>query len=116
MVFWLLAAAMCVGGAALLWRTALRPLLSMFHALSGTVLSYKDGDYSFGLHWPRNDEVGDLVDAHNALGEVLREQRLELVRRELLLDEGPDRAPERLVVVGEGLEAGHGPTSRAWPP
>lgn len=26
MVFWLLAAAMCVGGAALLWRTALRPL------------------------------------------------------------------------------------------
>ena len=82
-------------------RAALRPLLSMFHALSGTVLSYKDGDYSFGLHWPRNDEVGDLVDAHNALGEVLRNQRLELVRRELLLDTMVQNTPVAMLLVAE---------------
>jgi len=82
-------------------RTALRPLLSMFHALSGTVLSYKDGDYSFGLHWPRNDEVGDLVDAHNALGEVLRNQRLELIRRELLLDTMVQNTPVAMLLVAE---------------
>jgi nitrogen fixation/metabolism regulation signal transduction histidine kinase len=85
-------------------RTALRPLLSMFHALSGTVMSYQDGDYSFGLHWPRNDEVGDLVDAHNALGEVLRDQRLELIRRELLLDTMVQNTPVAMLLVAE-----HGP-------
>jgi two-component system nitrogen regulation sensor histidine kinase NtrY len=79
----------------------LRPLLSMFHALSGTVLSYKDGDYAFGLHWPRNDEVGDLVDAHNALGDVLREQRLELVRRELLLDTMVQNTPVAMLLIAE---------------
>jgi len=82
-------------------RTTLRPLLSMFHALSGTVLSYKDGDYAFGLHWGRNDEVGDLVDAHNALGQVLRDQRLELIRRELLLDTMVQNTPVAMLLVAE---------------
>ncbi len=82
-------------------RAMLRPLLSMFHALSGTVLSYKDGDYAFGLHWPRNDEVGDLVDAHNALGQVLRDQRLELVRRELLLDTMVQNTPVAMLLLAE---------------
>jgi hypothetical protein len=59
------------------------------------VISYRDGDYSFGLHWERNDEIGDLVDAHNALGAVLREQRLDLVQRELLLDTMVQNTPVR---------------------
>ncbi len=67
-------------------RSQLDPLLAMFRALGGTVASYRDGDYSFGLHWSRADELGDLVDAHNALGRVLRDQRLDLIQRELLLD------------------------------
>ena len=67
-------------------RQQLQAMLSLFHALAGTVASYRDGDFSFGLHWPRNDELRDLVAAHNALGDVLREQRLDLVQRELLLD------------------------------
>jgi hypothetical protein len=29
----------------------------MLRALGGTVISYRDGDYSFGLHWERNDEM-----------------------------------------------------------
>jgi nitrogen fixation/metabolism regulation signal transduction histidine kinase len=82
-------------------HATLRPLLSMFHALCGTVLSYKDGDYAFGLHWPRNDEVGDLVDAHNALGQVLRDQRLELVRRELLLDTMVQNTPVAMLLLAE---------------
>ena len=50
-------------------RGQLRSMLSLFRALTGTVTSYRDGDFSFGLNWPRNDELGDLVSAHNALGE-----------------------------------------------
>jgi len=82
-------------------RAAMAPLLSMFHALSGTVMSYKDGDYSFGLHWQRNDEIGDLVDAHNALGQVLRDQRLELIRRELLLDTMVQNTPVAMLLVAD---------------
>jgi hypothetical protein len=82
-------------------RGAMAPLLSMFHALSGTVMSYKDGDYSFGLHWPRKDEIGDLVDAHNALGQVLRDQRLELIRRELLLDTMVQNTPVAMLLVAD---------------
>src|SRR5690349_14855099 len=52
-----------------------RPLVraaAMFRALSGTVTSYRDGDFAFSLAWGRNDEIGDLVDAHNELGDTLR--------------------------------------------
>ena len=85
-------------------RAILQPIVSMFHALAGTVHSYKDGDYAFGLHWPRNDEIGELVAAHNALGAVLRDQRLELVRRELLLDTMVQNTPVAMLLVAE-----HGP-------
>jgi len=79
-----------------------RPMLAMFRALGGTVISYRDGDYSFGLHWDRNDEVGDLVDAHNELGRVLREQRLGLIQRELLLDTMVQNTPVAMLLVSEG--------------
>ena len=72
----------------LLWavRRAIRPQLSLFRSLAGTVNSYRDADYSFGINWACDDELGELVRAHNALGDTLREQRLDLVQRELLLD------------------------------
>ena len=80
-------------------RAQLQPLLAMLRSLGGTVLSYRDGDFSFGLHWTRNDEIGDLVDAHNALGDVLREQRVGLVQRELLLDTMVQNTPVAMLLV-----------------
>ena len=82
-------------------RAQIAPILSLFRALEGTVSSYKDGDFSFGLHWPQNDELADLVDAHNALGNVLREQRLALVQRELLLDTMVQNTPVAMLLVGD---------------
>jgi nitrogen fixation/metabolism regulation signal transduction histidine kinase len=83
-------------------RSQLEPMLSMFRALSGTVVSYQDGDYSFGLRWDRRDEIADLVDAHNQLGNVLRAQRLGLVQRELLLDTMVQNTPVAMLLVSEG--------------
>ena len=82
-------------------RAQIQPILSLFRALEGTVTSYKDGDFSFGLHWPQNDELADLVAAHNALGNVLREQRLALVQRELLLDTMVQNTPVAMLLVGD---------------
>ena len=87
-------------------RAQIRPILSLFRALEGTVASYKDGDFSFSLHWPQNDELADLVAAHNALGNVLREQRLALVQRELLLDTMVQNTPVAMLLVGDSASNG----------
>lgn len=86
--------------AAITMRAQIQPILSLFRALEGTVTSYKDGDFSFSLHWPQNDELADLVASHNALGNVLREQRLALVQRELLLDTMVQNTPVAMLLVG----------------
>ena len=82
-------------------RAAVQPMLSLFRALEGTVSSYRDGDFSFNLHWPRNDELAELVASHNALGDVLREQRRDLVRRELLLDTMVQNTPVAMLLVAD---------------
>lgn len=83
-------------------RAQLEHILSLFRALTGTVTSYKDGDFSFSLHWAQNDELSDLVAAHNELGRVLREQRLDLVQRELLLDTMVQNTPVAMLLLSEG--------------
>jgi two-component system nitrogen regulation sensor histidine kinase NtrY len=87
-------------------KAQIQPILSLFRALEGTVTSYKDGDFSFSLHWPQNDELADLVGAHNALGNVLRDQRLALVQRELLLDTMVQNTPVAMLLVGDAASAG----------
>ena len=83
-------------------RRLLRAVLSLFRALSGTVSSYRDNDFSFGIVWDGNDELGDLVAAHNALGAALREQRLSLVQRELLLDTMVQNTPVAMLLIAPG--------------
>jgi signal transduction histidine kinase len=77
----------------------LSPMAAMFRALAGTVTSYRDGDFAFSLAWPRDDELGELVAAHNALGDTLRGQREALVHRELLLDTMVQHTPVALWLV-----------------
>ena len=103
----LLVAAICLLGllplAILTLRSHVRPLLSLFRALEGTVDSYRDGDFSFSLHYPHNDELSDLVAAHNRLGAVLREQRLGLAQRELLLDSIVQNTPVAMLLVADAM-------------
>src|SRR4051812_41737657 len=79
----------------------LAPMTAMFRALSGTVTSYRDGDFAFSLAWPANDELGDLVGAHNKLGDTLRGQRETLVQRELLLDTMVQNTPVAMLLVDQ---------------
>lgn len=79
-------------------QRAYGPMLAMFRALAGTVSSYRDGDFAFSLRWRRNDELGDLVAAHNELGEALREQRYDLAQRELLLDTMVQNTPVAMLL------------------
>jgi two-component system, NtrC family, nitrogen regulation sensor histidine kinase NtrY len=94
----LLASAIGVPMWAYFANRVLDPVTSVFRALGGTASSYRDGDFSFSVHWGGRDELGDLVAAHNDLGGILREQRLALVQRELLLDTMVQHTPVAMVL------------------
>lgn len=83
-------------------RHHLAPQLSLFRALSGSVASFRDGDFSFSLVRRCNDELDDLVAAHNELGTVLREERQSLFQRELLLDTVVQNTPVALLLTEPG--------------
>ena len=77
----------------------MRPIQQMLRALSGTVASYREGDFSLSLVADRHDELGELMTAHNELAAALREQRAHLVQRELLLDTVMQNSPVALILV-----------------
>src|SRR5690606_35819109 len=80
-------------------RRVFAPARSLFRALAGTVASYRDGDFSTGVAWRGRGELRELVASHNELGKVLREQRLSLVQRELLLDTMVQNTPVAMVLL-----------------
>ncbi|HEX2596488.1 MAG TPA: PAS domain-containing sensor histidine kinase [Luteimonas sp.] len=88
-------------------RRAFAPMNSLFRALAGSVASYRDGDYAFGLSWQGTGALGELVASHNALGDALREQRLSLVQRELLLDTMVQHTPVAMVLVDPSRRVVH---------
>lgn len=85
----------------LVWlaRLSIAPIRRLLRALSGSVASYRDGDYSLSLASRRGDELGELIAAHNALGQALRSQRQNLVQRELLLDTVMQHTPTALLLI-----------------
>jgi nitrogen fixation/metabolism regulation signal transduction histidine kinase len=83
-------------------RALARPVAALIRALSGSVVAFRDGDFSFSIGANRGDEVGELVDAHNELGRVLREERQHLFQRELLLDTVVQNTPTALALVEQG--------------
>ena len=87
--------------ALLFWlaHTVVQPLRRLLRALESGVASYRDGDFSFGIVVRRRDELGALIEMHNALGAALRVQRQHLAQRELLLDTVVQHSPVALLLV-----------------
>jgi two-component system, NtrC family, nitrogen regulation sensor histidine kinase NtrY len=71
-----------------LWVAAVvtRSWSRVLRAVSDGISSMRDHDFSVSIRRISNDELGDLVIAYNALGDLLRRERLDLHQRELLLD------------------------------
>ncbi|MGO9935398.1 MAG: sensor histidine kinase [Steroidobacteraceae bacterium] len=84
-----------------LWLASrvMRPIQQLLRALSGTVASYREGDFSLSLVADSDDELGELITAHNELAAALRQQRAHLVQRELLLDTVMQNSPVALVLI-----------------
>lgn len=96
---WVLALVIAFGLTAFLVRWWSAPMVSLLRALSGSVASFRDGDFSFGIVHNTDDELGDLVASHNELATVLREERQNLFQRELLLDTVIQNTPVAMVLT-----------------
>ncbi|TDR46673.1 histidine kinase/DNA gyrase B/HSP90-like ATPase [Tahibacter aquaticus] len=83
----------------LLARSLSARTTALFRTLAGSVTSFKDGDFSFSIATDLRDELGELVQAHNELGRVLREERQGLFQRELLLDTVVQNTPTAIVLL-----------------
>lgn len=92
-------AVISIGICAWLARIITAPVRSLLRALAGAVASFRDGDFSVSLVADRGDELGQLIEMHNELGNTLREQRHQLVQRERLLDTITQHSPVALLLV-----------------
>ena len=85
-----LAAVMAIALAApvCLWagRLATSSWSKVIRAVRDGVISLRDHDFSMSIARVPNQELSELISAYNALGDLLRRERLDLYQRELLLD------------------------------
>ncbi|MBV1910318.1 MAG: hypothetical protein KUG78_13530 [Kangiellaceae bacterium] len=76
----------------------MNPINRVLSALNDGFHNFLDNDFSVSLAKTRNDELGDLVDVYNKVGGVLRDERLNLYQRELLLDTVIQTTPLALIL------------------
>ena len=74
----------------------------MARALDDAVMSLKDRDFSMSVTRATGDELCELVDNYNGLGERLRIERQSLYQRELMLDTVIQTTPLAMVLTNDG--------------
>ena len=85
-------------------RAILRPLYEVVSALEVGVNCFKDNDYSVTIENNRYKELALLVDSYNELSARLRDERMTIFQRELLLDTVIQSTPESLILTnGRGI-------------
>jgi len=76
-----------------------RPLNQVVQGVADGIRSFRDRDFSVRLAFRRNDELGDLVELYNTVGEILQQERRSLTQQELLLKTALDRSPAATMLV-----------------
>lgn len=77
------------------------PATRVLKALRDGVQGYRDHDFSLNLAADRGDELGELVDLYNSVGDVLREERNAILQREMLLETVFEATPMAIVLSNE---------------
>ena len=77
----------------------LDPASRVLLALRDGVRGFRDRDFSLQLAVDRKDELGELVELYNAIGDVLREERNNLIQREMLLSTVLEATPTAIVLT-----------------
>ena len=74
-----------------------RPLADYGGRAPRRIASLRDRDFSVSITRTSDDELGELVEAYNSLGGLLRRERVDLYQRELLLDTVIQTTPLALI-------------------
>jgi len=82
-------------------RSYMAPVNRILSALNDGFHNFLDNDFSVSLAKTREDELGELVEVYNKVGGVLRDERLNLYQRELLLDTVIQTTPLALILVDD---------------
>ena len=77
----------------------LTPASRVLQALRDGVAGFRDHDFSLTLAVDRRDELGQLVELYNSIGDVLREERRNLIQREMLLATVLEATPTAIVLT-----------------
>ncbi len=80
-------------------RQVMAPINRYLGVLRDGVAGFRDGDFSLSIATTRKDELGELAQLYNRIGDVLRRERQELFQRELLLDTVIQTTPWALVLT-----------------
>lgn len=101
---WAVLAAFLGVGLPLGWwllNRVLAPASRVLQALRDGVRGFHERDFSLQLAVDRRDELGELVELYNAVGDVLREERSAILQRELLLETVFEATPTAIVLTSE---------------
>ncbi len=83
----------------LLSKWCLSPLTNTLSAIDNGIDAFKDNDFSLTIHNQNYSEVSSLVKIYNELATVLRNERMDIFQRELLLDTVIQSTPVAMVLV-----------------
>lgn len=85
----------------LLLRPLTRNLNRALQSLESGLLNFRDGDFSISLALNREDQLGQLAELYNEVGEILRRERAHIHQRELLLDTVIQSSPLALLLIDQ---------------
>ena len=85
----------------LLLRPLTRRLNRTLESLHGGLLNFRDGDFSISLALKGRDQLGELTELYNEVGEILRRERAHIHQRELLLDTVIQSSPLALLLIDQ---------------
>ena len=77
----------------------LSPLHQSLSALDNGINAFKDNDFSLTIHDKNYVEVSQLLNIYNELSSTLRDERMDIFQRELLLDTVIQSTPVALVLT-----------------
>jgi two-component system, NtrC family, nitrogen regulation sensor histidine kinase NtrY len=75
------------------------PSARTLQALRDGVQGFRDHDFSLHLAVERKDELGELVELYNSMGDVLRDERSAILQREMLLSSVFELTPMAIVLA-----------------
>jgi len=90
---------LCLVTLALLFHWQLSPLVKSLSALDNGINAFKDSDFSLTIYDQNYAEISQIISIYNELASALRDERMEIFQRELLLDTVIQSTPVALILT-----------------